>query len=161
MDQIARSQNQRSAHKLGKISLGEVPVHSLSLVKAASFLIWLTLITRLNAVPVSAPYAMDFSQFPAGQTTIPNLTISGAAPWAISNDGRYITTVNAPRDVNYPGWGSATLQITNLASQDFEISTRFSRSTNYPGTVSLGAFSDSPDLMLGSKYLLSVSDGFF
>jgi hypothetical protein len=117
----------------------------------------LVVVAAVGAAPVTAPYSIDFSQFAPGPVTVPNLTTSGAAAWRISNDGRYTTTVVAPNDPNFPAYGSSAMQVTNLAGQDFELSTRFTYTSTFLGGIHLVAFADNANLSGSSGYRLTRS----
>ena len=102
----------------------------------------------LHAASVTAPYAIDFSTFAAGDTPIPNVTESPSDKWTITADHKYrvsddvVSASVADR--------SAALNITNLFGRDFEISTRFTLAqfpatipSGYQAEIGLAAFSAS------------------
>src|SRR2546430_6998635 len=113
----------------------------------------------VHGASVTAPYAIDFSTFAAGDTPIPNVTESPSDKWTVTADHKYrvsddvVSASVADR--------SAALNITNLFGRDFEISTRFKLAqfpanipANYHAEIGLGAFPDSTSLgdTSGSKY---------
>src|SRR5437870_5244 len=113
----------------------------------------LGVIGPVAAAPVTAPYSIDFTQFPPGTANIPNLNTYATNP-TTSSDGAFILQANsAPFASLVPP--SASLQVTNLNGRDFELSTHFTYTSQAGGAIYLDAFSSSSDLYHNSHYGLS------
>jgi hypothetical protein len=115
-------------------------MRSFWLCDVIAICILLTLTSQLSATPVTAPYFIDFHQFPTGPNTIPTLTPSDVQ---ISSSGTMDVAAT-----QFNPYNSKYLQITNLAGRDFEISTDFT----FSGTGGVHLVAASGGAGLGGGY---------
>ena len=118
----------------------------LSPWSCAAFFLWL--VNPLGADPVTAPYSLDFSQYPVG-SVIPNLMNSSG--FSLQSSGP-VYTMQVFRSKS-----NVALQVTNLAGRDFELSTQFS--TDGQCSVGINAFAPSPSFFNEPGYSLLLGPG--